>query len=104
MRLASPRNSLDDELRVDLSVLHLKDIELNLLAGELFKLTANAIGFGSTTSNYNARAGSVDVNSDTVTCAFDVHLGDASALKALGHHLSDLHIFEHVVAVALARV
>ena len=97
-------NALGDELRVDLGVLHLKDVELNLLAGELLELTADAIGFGSATSDDDARTCGVDVDADTVTRAFDVDLGDAGPLEAGAHHPADLDIFEHIVLVALPRL
>ncbi len=93
-------NTLSDELSVDLGVLHLEDVELDLLAGELLELTADAVGFGAATSDDDARTGGVDVDADTVTGALDVDLRDAGPLEALGHHLTDLDVFEHVVAVA----
>src|SRR5690606_7205225 len=44
-------NTLGDELGVDLGVLHLEDVELHLLAGELLELAADAVCLGPTTTD-----------------------------------------------------
>src|SRR5262249_22586396 len=92
-----------DELRVHLGVLDLEDVELDLLAGQLLEVAADAVGLGAAATDDDPRAGGVDVDTDAVTRALDVDLGDARALHALAHHAPDRHVFLDVVAVALAR-
>src|SRR6476469_2816448 len=94
-------HALRDELGVDLGVLDLEDVQLDLLAGELLELAAQAVGLGAAATDDDARARGVDVDADAVTRALDLHLGDAGALHALGHELADRHVFLDVVAVAL---
>ena len=94
-------DALGDQLRVDLGVLHLEDVQLHLLAGELLQLAADAVGLGAAAADDDARTGGVDVDADPVTGALDLDLGDAGALHALGHQPADRDVFLDVVAVAL---
>ena len=92
-------DALRDQLRVDLGVLHLEDVQLHLLAGELLQLAADAVGLGAAAADDDARTGGVDVDADPVTGALDLDLGDAGALHALGHQLADRDVLLDVVAV-----
>src|SRR4029078_6434291 len=74
---------LGDQLRVDLGVLDLEDVELHLLAGELLELATDPVGLGAAAADHDAGAGRVDVHADAVTGALDLHLGDTGALHAL---------------------
>src|SRR5690606_22754394 len=94
-------DALCDELGVDLGVLDLEDVELDLLAGELLELAADAVRLGATATNHDARAGRVDVHADAVAGALDLDLGDSGALEARGHELADRDVLADVVAVAL---
>jgi hypothetical protein len=47
-------DALRDELGVDLGVLHLEDVELHLLAGELLELAADAVGLGAAAADDDA--------------------------------------------------
>src|ERR687890_989693 len=96
-------DALGDQLRVGLGVLHLEDVQLHLLAGELLQLAADAVGLGAAAADDDPGAGGVDVHADAVTGALDVHLGDAGALEALGHHPADLDVLADVVLVELVR-
>src|SRR5262249_46775061 len=53
---------LGHELRVALRALHLKDVELNLLAGELLQFAPDPVGFGTLAADDDARPGGVDVD------------------------------------------
>src|SRR3984957_4605767 len=57
---------LGDQLGVDLGVLDLEDVELNLLAGQLLQVAADAVGLGSATADDDARPSGVDVDPDAV--------------------------------------
>ena len=97
-------DTLGDQLRVDLGVLDLEDVQLHLLAGELLELAADAVGLRAAAPDDDARAGGVDVDADAVTGALDLHLGDAGPLHALGHELADRDVFLDVVLVELVGV
>src|SRR5262249_52736917 len=97
-------DALGDELRVGLGALHLEDVQLHLLAGELLQVAANPVRLGALTAEDDARTGGVDVDADAVTRALDVHFGDAGTLEAPGHHLADTNVLRDVVLVELVRV
>src|SRR6266536_3560866 len=97
-------DALRNQLGIRLGALDLKDVELHLLAGELLQLAADPVGLGALAADDDARTGGVDVDADPVPGALDVHLGDAGALQALGHHLADLDILRDVVLVQLVGV
>src|SRR5262249_44640748 len=96
-------DALRHQLRVRLGALHLEDVELDLLAGELLELAADPVGLRALAADDDARPGGVDVDADPVAGALDVHLGDAGALQALGHHPADLDVLADVVLVELVR-
>jgi hypothetical protein len=90
--------------RRKLGVLHLEDVELDLLAGQLLQVTPDAVGLGAAATDDDARTGRVDVHPDPVTGALDLDLGDAGALHALAHHLANRDVFLDVVRVRLVRI
>ncbi len=98
------RHALRDELGVDLRVLHLEDVELDLLAGQLLEVAADAVGLGAPTSDDDPRAGGVDVHPQPALGPLDVDPTDSRALHAPGHHLTDLHILAHIRLVLLVGV
>src|SRR5699024_1466653 len=49
-------DALGDQLGVDLRVLHLEDVQLHLLAGELLQLTAQAVGLGAAAADDRSEA------------------------------------------------
>src|ERR1039458_5527075 len=82
-------HALGDQLGVDLGVLHLEDVQLDLLAGELLQITADPVGLGAAAADDDAGPGGVDVNPDPVPGALDLHLGDAGPLHAALQHPAD---------------
>src|SRR6478752_555516 len=97
-------DTLGDQLRVDLGVLDLEDVQLDLLAGELLELATQAVGLGATATDDDARAGGVDVHPDPVTGALDLDLGDAGPLHALGEQLADGDVLADVRLVQLVGI
>src|SRR2546430_8083977 len=97
-------HALRDELRVHLGVLDLEDVELDLLAGELFQVAADPVGLGAASPDDDAGPGRVDVHPDPVPGALDLHLGDAGPLHAALQHPADGHILGDVVLVQLVGV
>src|SRR5262249_30881600 len=97
-------HALGDQLRVRLGALHLEDVQLDLLAGQLLQLTPDAVGLGALAADDDARTGGVDVDTDAITGPLDVHFGDTGPLEPLGHHLADADILCDVVLVQLVRV
>ncbi len=92
---------MGDELRIGLGVLHLEDVELHLLAGQLLQLTADAVGLGAAPADDDARPGGVDVDPHPVSGALDVDAGDPGPLHPLAHQPTDRHVFLDVVGVEL---
>ena len=97
-------HALGDQLGVDLGVLDLEDVQLDLLAGELLELAADAVGLGATATDDDAGARGVDVHADAVTGALDLDLGDAGPLHALGQQLADGDVLTDVALVELVGV
>ena len=97
-------DGLSHQLSVSVDVLHLKDVEGDLLAGELLQLAANAVSFGTTTADHNARAGGVDVNANAVTGTLDHDVGNTGAVQALGQEVADLDVLGEVISVVLIGV
>src|SRR6185312_5193395 len=60
-------DALGDQLRVDLGVLDLEDVQLHLLARELLELATDAVGLRAATADDDARPGGVDVDANAVT-------------------------------------
>src|SRR3954470_11822272 len=97
-------HALRDELRVDLRRLHLEDVEVDVLAGELLEVATDAVGLSTAATDHDARTRGVDVDVDPVTRALDLNAADAGALHALRQHATDRDVFLHVVAVELVGV
>src|SRR5690606_19857218 len=97
-------HALGHQLRVGLGVLHLEDVQLHLLAGQLLQLAANALRLGAVTADHDARPRGVDVDADPVPGALDLHRGDTGPLQALQQRLADLDVLAHVVGVLLVGV
>ena len=97
-------DALGDQLRVDLGVLDLEDVQLDLLAGELLELAADAVGLGAAAADHDARTRGVDVHPHAVTGALDLDLGDAGALHALGQQAADRDVLADVRLVELVGV
>src|SRR6478736_6035067 len=97
-------HALGDQLSVDLGLLHLEDVQLHLLAGELLQLATQAVGLGATATDDDAGTRGVDVDADPVTGALDLHLGDAGALHALGQEATDGDVLTDVGLVELVGV
>ncbi len=95
---------MGDQLRVGLGVAHLEDVELHLLAGELFQVAANPLSLSAVATDHDARSCGEDVYADAVTGALDLDRGDAGPLQTLGQHPADLDIFADVIGVELVGV
>jgi hypothetical protein len=90
------------KLSINLWVLDLKNVQLDLLTSELFKIATNTVGFSATTTNDNAWACGVDVDTNAIASSLDLHASNTGSLHALSHQFADGHIFGDVVAVTLA--
>src|SRR5690625_2582558 len=94
--------ALGNKLCIGLGVTHLEDVQLYLLTGELFELTANAVRFGTMTADNNSGASSVNIYSHTVAGALNLDLGNSGTLQARRQNATDFHVFANIVAVTLA--
>src|SRR5690606_10139864 len=95
-------DALRDKLSLSLRVLHLEDVELNLLAGELLEVGADALRLGAAATDDDAGARGVNVNANPVAGALNLDAGHAGTVERVGEHAADAHILSNVVAVALA--
>src|SRR6202008_2737343 len=85
-------------------VLHLEDVQLDLLARQLLQVGADAVGLGAAATDDDARTRGVDVDANPVTGAFDLHVGDACALETGGQQPTDRDVFLDVVLVLLVGI
>ena len=86
-------DALRNELRFEVGVLDLKDVELNLLARQLLELDAQAVGLSTTATDDDARASGVQVDANTVTRTLNVDLSKTGALEIVGQELADRDVF-----------
>src|SRR5258705_317542 len=68
-------HALRDQLRIRLGALHLEDVQLHLLAGELLQVAPDPVRLSALAADDDARPGRVDVDAHAVTRPLDVHLG-----------------------------
>jgi len=97
-------DSLSDQLSLRLGILHLKDVELHLLARKLFQLAPDPISLRTAATDHDARAGGVDVHPHPVAGALDLDLRNARPLHALGQQSTDRDVLFDVLGVLLIRV
>ena len=97
-------DALGHQLGLRLRVLHLEDVQLDLLAGQLLQVGTDAVGLGAAAADDDARPGGVDVDADPVAGALDLHVGDAGALETGGQQPTDRDVFLDVVLVLLVGV
>src|SRR6476661_801448 len=97
-------HTLCHQLGLGLGVLHLENVQLHLLAGQLLQVGTDAVGLGATAADDDARPRGVDVDADPVARPFDLHVGDAGALQTGGQQPTDRHVFLDVILVLLVGV
>ena len=90
-------DALGDQLRVELGVLDLEDVQLHLLAGELLEVAADAVGLGAAAADDDARARGVDVDADAVTGALDLDAAMPARSMPLAMQLPDRDVLGDVV-------
>ena len=95
-------DALGDKLGLGLRVLHLQDVELDLLGRQLLEVGANALGLCAATPDHDAWASGVDVHPNPVTGALDLDARHAGAVERRAQQGADLGILCHEVAVTLA--
>src|SRR5271165_696558 len=97
-------DALGDQLGVDLGVLHLEDVQLDLLVGQLLQIAADAVGFSAAPPDDDPGPSGVDVHPDPVPGPLDLDLGDAGPLHAALQQAADGHVLGHVFLVQLVGV
>src|ERR1035437_6261631 len=97
-------NPLGDQLGIDLGVLHLRDVQLDLLGGQLLQVAADTIRLGGTAADYDPGPSDGDIRPYPVPGPRDLGLGDARPLHAALQHPADGHIHGHVFLVQLVGV
>src|SRR5690606_25587287 len=97
-------DALSHELSIGLGVLHLEDVQLHLLAGELLQGSPDPVGLGTTAADDDAGTSGVDVDPNPFPGALDLDLGDTGALHPGGQELTDLDVLGDVLRVLLVGV
>ena len=90
-------NVLGHEDGVHLGALHLADVDLNILAGELLELFAEFVDLGTCTTDNQTRTSGVDGDGEQLQGTLDVNLGDASLGKTGVEILTDLVVLNELL-------
>jgi hypothetical protein len=69
---------LSNEDGVHLGALHLADVDLDILAGELLEFLAQFVDLGASTTDDETRTGGVDGDGEQFEGTLNINLGDAS--------------------------
>src|SRR4029453_14423635 len=97
------RDVLRHQLRVQLGVDHLLDVELDLLLGAALDLVLELLHLGALAADDDARARGEDGDPRPVGRALDVDLRDARVVERRFDEPADLHVLVQEVGVALGR-
>src|SRR5579884_925605 len=97
-------HALGHQLCLGLRVFHFEDVELDLLAGQLFQVGADPVGLGAAAPDDDARTRGMDVDPNPVTRAFDLHVGDTGALQPAGQQPPNRDVFLDVLGVLLVGI
>ena len=93
---------LADDDGIHLGTLHLEDVDLNLLAGELLELLLQLVDLLAALADDDARTGRRDRNRNQFQRALDDDLRDAGLLQTDVQILADLGVFDELVGEILA--
>src|SRR5579862_1477485 len=97
------RDALGDQLRLDLGLADLDDVEADLAAGKLRDFRAQLLDVRALLADDDAGPRGVDGHSRLLGRAFDHHLGDAGLAEPAHQVVAELEILMQQVAVVLAR-
>ena len=92
-----------EEGRIQIRVLDLIDVELDPAFGHLLQTGAKTLGLRALAPDHNSRAGSVNVDNQTVAGALDVYAGHGASNQLPAEILADLPIFIDESDVVLLR-
>ena len=93
-------NALGDECSIEFRGLDLNDVELDArVTSDLGDHLAKLVCLGTFTTNHDARAGSVNVDAELVTGAFDLDSADCRSLETLHHRIANLPVLGEVLLV-----
>jgi hypothetical protein len=92
---------LRHKARVELRPLDLKDVDLDLLVGDLVKITAKLIDLGTGLADHDARTRSVDVDLNLVRVLADRDVRQAGVREPSDDVLADLGVLVQVVGEVL---
>src|SRR6266849_890599 len=97
------RDVLGDELRVELRVDDLLDVEVDLLPGPRLQLVLELLDLGALPADDDARTRRRDRDPRAVGRALDVDLRDARVVELILDEAPDLHVFVQERRVGLGR-
>ena len=82
---------LGDQFGVELGALHLADVDLDRLAGQLVQVLAQRVHFAARLADHDAGAGGVDVHRD-LAAALDRDVGEAGMRELALDVVADLQV------------
>src|SRR5439155_21449471 len=97
------RDVLGDELRVELGMYDLLDVEVDLLPGPRLQLVLQLLDLGPLAADDDAGARRRDGDARAVGRALDVDLRDARVIKLVLDEAPDLHVLVQEIRVGLRR-
>src|SRR5690606_230100 len=93
------RDRLGDQLRVQLGLAHLADVDVRRNAHHLADFLAQLLDVLTALADHNARAGGVDGDAGGLGRALDQDAADTGLGQLLAQHLADLEVGSQVVGV-----
>src|SRR5262245_6664899 len=98
------RHRFGDQLRVELGLLDLLDVDEDLAAGPLLDFLLQLVDFRPLAADDDAGPRGVDVDLQAVDRALGFDLGDAGVREALLQRLAERQVFVQQLGVVLVRV
>src|SRR5205085_11060536 len=99
------RDRLGDELRVELRLADLEDVDHDVAVGELRNHLAQLLDVGALLADHHAGAGRMDRHAALLVRALDHDLRHGGLLQRFGQVLADLHVLvQQLAVVVLARI
>ena len=95
-------DAVSDDGGIDLGALHLEDVDLDILLGDLLQLFLQLVDLLAALADDDTRTGSVDGDGDELQGALDDDAGEAGLREAASQVLADLIILGDLLGVIAA--
>ncbi|EJX08303.1 folylpolyglutamate synthase [gut metagenome] len=102
LNLAS--DTLTNDISIEVGLLHFEDIDLNILIRDFLQFFLKLIYFLATLTDDKTRTRSADSDRDELRSTFDYDTGNTGLCQTCIEILTDLAIFEDVIAKVLTTI